>query len=204
LKILIACEKSGRVREAFRKRGHQCWSVYKSDTTIPSEFHIQADEIRVIEAVHWDMLIAFPPCTYLTYVSGRWTSPNSRDFRPEKAQLQKEAVNFVRYLMSVPIPRVAIENPVGVLSSRIRKPDQYVHPYWFGSPHSKKTCLWLKGLPLLKPTNMVTPNPRSEDYVWYLKTLGLPPVERSRTRALMTVVGLDEAMAEQWGNLAPV
>jgi len=151
MRILIACEYSGRVREAFRALGHDAWSC---DLFEPAEdgsaFHYTGDALEVAHSEPWDLMIAHPPCTYLSVSGMHWTTRGKRD-----PQLTEDALTFVQRLMDAPIDHIAIENPVSVISTRIRKPDQVIQPYWFGEDASKKTCLWLKNLPLLKPTQFV-------------------------------------------------
>ena len=182
MKILIACEFSGIVREAFRARGHDAWSSDLLPTEIPSEYHLQGD---VLEHLYkgWDMLIAHPPCTHLA-VSG------ARYFK-YKQQEQEEALEFVKQLLNAPIEKIALENPVSIISTRIRKPDQIIQPYMFGHGETKKTCLWLKNLPLLVPTNIVegrTPRVHYES----------PGPNRWKNRS-RTMQGIANAMANQWG-----
>ena len=183
MKILVACEFSGIVRNAFARRGHDAWSC----DLLPSEIegnHLQTD-VRSILADRWDLMIAFPPCTYLCSSGARWWT--------SKQLQQKSALKFVRELMNAPIPKIAIENPVGVISTKIRKSDQIIQPWQFGHPETKATCLWLKNLPLLKPTNIVNGrHPR----VHYEP----PSSDRWKNRS-RTYLGIAEAMAEQWGDL---
>ena len=151
MRVLVACEYSGRVRQAFIKAGHEALSC----DLLPAEdggHHYQGDVRDVLYVGQWDLLIAHPPCTYLSVSGMHWTTRGIRD-----PQLTEDALDFVRMLMDAPIHRIAIENPVSVISSRIRKPDQTINPYQFGEDASKKTCLWLKGLPLLSPTAYVPP-----------------------------------------------
>ncbi len=204
MKILVACEFSGTVRQAFRERGHDAWSCDilpdQSKQALPlagtyrSLFHIQGD-VRPHLADGWDLMIAHPPCTRLANSGNRW--------RKGKEKEEQEAIDFVQLLMDAPIPRIAIENPIGILSTRIRKPDQIVQPWWFGDEATKTTCLWLKNLPLLEPTNIVG---KGERHVtksgkslpkWY----NLPPgPDRANIRSI-TFPGFAKAMAEQWGKL---
>ena len=182
MKILIACEFSGIVREAFRARGHDAWSSDLLPTEIPSEYHLQGD---VLEHLYkgWDMLIAHPPCTHLA-VSG------ARYFK-YKQQEKDEVLEFVKKLLNAPIEKIALENPVSIISTRIRKPDQIIQPYMFGHGETKKTCLWLKNLPLLVPTNIVegrTPRVHYES----------PGPDRWKNSS-RTMQGIANAMANQWG-----
>ena len=194
MRILVACEFSGVVREAFRRRGHDAVSCDLLPSEVPGP-HIQADVLDVL-GDGWDLMVAFPPCTYLCSSGLHW---NTR--RPERAALTEGALAFVRDLLDAPIPAVALENPIGCISTRIRKPDQVVQPWQFGHPESKATCLWLRNLPLLVPTNTL-PLPQSGR--WQNQTasgqnrLG-PSADRWRIRS-RTYSGLAEAMAEQWSD----
>lgn len=195
MRVLLACEVSGVVREAFRARGHDAWSCDVQSADSP--FHIRGDVRHVLDLyAPWDLMIAFPPCTYVAGSGLHW---NTR--RPGRAELTEEALCFVRWLLDAPVPRIALENPVGCISTRIRKPDQIIQPWQFGHPESKKTCLWLKGLPLLEPTN-VLPLPACGH--WENQTasgqnrLG-PSAERAAIRA-RTYEGIGEAMADQWSK----
>ena len=191
MKVLIACEYSGVVRDAFLTRGHDAISC----DILPTERegpHIEGDVLDVLNE-NWDLMIAHPPCTHLAVSGARWFK--------NKVEEQKEALQFVKTLLDAPIPKIALENPVSVISTRIRKPDQIVQPYWFGHEATKTTCLWLKNLPLLEPTNMVgkgerhiTKSGRSLPK-WY----NLPPsADRGKLRSL-TFQGMADAMASQWG-----
>ena len=184
MRVLIACEFSGIVRDAFIARGHDAWSV----DLLPSERpgpHWQGD-IMEADLGAFDLLIAHPPCTYLAVSGARWMAG-----RPEKVA---DALEFVQTLMDAPIPRIAIENPVSIISSRIRKPDQIIQPWQFGHGETKATCLWLKGLPKLTPTDIV------EGREARVHRMAPGPgrwKERSRT-----LQGIADAMAEQWGGLS--
>jgi len=191
MKVLIACEYSGVVRDAFLTRGHDAISC----DILPTERegpHIEGDVLDVLNE-NWDLMIAHPPCTHLAVSGARWFK--------NKVEEQNEALQFVKTLLDAPIPKIALENPVSVISTRIRKPDQIVQPYWFGHEATKTTCLWLKNLPLLEPTNMVgkgerhiTKSGRSLPK-WY----NLPPsADRGKLRSL-TFQGMADAMASQWG-----
>lgn len=183
MKILIACEYSGAVRDAFRRAGHDAVSCDILPTDVPGP-HYQGD-VRDILADGWDMMVAHPPCTHLAVSGARW-------FKDKKEE-QAEALAFVRLLMDAPIPRIAIENPVSVISSRIRKPDQIIQPWQFGHGETKATCLWLKNLPLLHPTDIVDGR---EQRVWKLP----PTADRWKIRSA-TYQGIADAMASQWGVL---
>jgi hypothetical protein len=152
MKILIACEYSGRVRNAFAKLGHYVVSADFEPSEDNSKYHYQGNCFDLIDSMKFDLMIAHPPCTYLSVSGMHWTKRGLRD-----PQLTEDALEFVKRLMDSPIEKIAIENPVSVISSRIRKPDQIINPYQFGEDASKKTCLWLKGLPILKSTNLIDP-----------------------------------------------
>lgn len=149
MRVLIACEYSGIVREAFAKRGHDAWSCDILPTEIEGQ-HFQCDIFKVID-MGWDLMIAHPPCTHLAVSGAAWFKEKIADGR------QQAGLDFVKKLMDAPINKICIENPVSVISSKIRKPDQIIQPYYFGNTDVKKTCLWLKNLPLLKHTNVVEP-----------------------------------------------
>jgi hypothetical protein len=192
MKVLIACEFSGRVREAFAKRGHDAWSCDLLPTEIPGQ-HLQGDVLQILKA-GWDLMVAFPPCTHLANSGARWWK--------NKAVEQRAAADFFMALAQAPIPRIAIENPIGIMSTLWRKPDQIVQPWWFGDEATKSTCLWLKNLPRLVPTNAVSPGnfyvtPKGKRMpAWY----NLPQTKnRSKLRSI-TFPGLADAMAEQWSG----
>jgi hypothetical protein len=206
INVLVACEFSGVVREAFRKLGHNAVSC----DMLPTEQegpHIQDDVLKHLNE-GWDLMIAHPPCTYLTLAGNRWFLPMYRERYPKREQQRREAVEFVKQLANAPIPRIAIENPLGVLSSVWRIPSQIIQPYWFGDPQRKTTCLWLKNLPKLKPTRMVKPElisyPNGKtDSAWHVNTFNLPKAERSKERS-RTFQGIANAMAEQWSVYKPI
>ena len=188
MRVLVACEYSGRVRQAFRNLGHDAWSC---DLHEPAEdgspWHRAADALRVANEGGWDLMIAHPPCTHLSVSGARWF----KDKLPEQA----EALWFVDMLMNrTGIPRICIENPVSIISSRIRKPNQIIQPWQFGHGETKATCLWLKGLPKLAPTNIVDGR---EARVHRMS----PGPDRWKERS-RTYEGIAQAMAEQWGNPA--
>ena len=181
MRLLIACEFSGIVREAFRKRGHDAWSCDLLTTEILGQ-HIQGDVLAVLND-GWDLMIAHPPCTHLAVSGARWFK--------DKQKEQAEALEFVRALLAAPIPHIALENPISIISSRIRKPDQIIQPWQFGHPETKATCLWLKNLPPLIPTNIVEGRAN--------RVHREPPgPERWKNRS-RTYQGIAVAMAEQWG-----
>lgn len=186
MRVLVGCEWSGRVRDAFRARGHDAWSCDIEPTTQTGEYpqyHYQGDLAEVMAYGAWDLMIAFPPCTYLSTIGANWNRG-----APWRLVEQERALSFVQTLMDAPIPRIAIENPKGVISTRIRKPDQYIQPYWFGDGFTKLTGLWLKNLPLLEPTNVV-------------RTEGAWMTNKSQKLRGMTFRGIASAMADQWGQL---
>lgn len=150
MRVLIACEFSGVVRRAFRARGHDAWSCDLLPASDGSEFHMVGDVRCGILDDGWDVLIAHPPCTYLAVSGLHWNTK-----RPERAALTEDALEFVRELFDAPVAKIALENPVGCISTRIRKPDQIIQPWQFGHDASKATCLWLKGLPPLTPTDVL-------------------------------------------------
>jgi len=193
MRVLVACEYSGTVRDTFRALGHDAWSCDLLPTDQPGP-HIQGDVTTVLDQ-GWDLMIAHPPCTYLCSSGLHW---NKR--RPERAKKTENALDFVRLLLSAPIPRIALENPIGCISTRIRKPDQTIQPWQFGHPESKATCLWLKNLPLLKPTQVL---PLPECGHWANQTASrqnkLPPSKNRWKIRSATYQGIAQAMAKQWG-----
>lgn len=182
MRVLVACEYSGRVRDAFLRRGHDALSCDLLPTETPGP-HYQGD-VRAILGDGWDLLIAHPPCTHLAVSGARWFK--------DKIQEQAEALNFVRLMLDAPIKRIALENPISIISSRIRKPDQIIQPWQFGHGETKATCLWLKGLPLLQPTSIVEGR---EAIVHRMP----PSPDRWKNRS-RTYEGIAEAMAEQWAQ----
>jgi hypothetical protein len=197
MKILIACEFSGIVRECFTSRGHDAWSCDLLDTDREGN-HIKGDVLDILED-GWDMMIAHPPCTFLAVTGNRWMN---HPLYPNREKDREGAKDFFMKLALSGIEKIAIENPVGVMSTAWRKPDQYIQPYLFGEPHSKKTGLWLKNLPKLKPTKTVEPEMYTyksgkKDPMWHVKTLNLPQDARAKARS-RTFQGIAEAMAEQW------
>lgn len=181
MKILVACEFSGVVRRAFRARGHDAWSCDLLPSERPGK-HIQGD-VRAVLWQSWDLMVAFPPCTHLAVSGARWFAGKERE--------QAEALDFVRTLLNAPIPRIAIENPVSIISTRIRKPSQVIQPWMFGCGEVKATCLWLKNLPKLKPTRIV---PGRLARVHFEP----PSPERWMNRS-RTYSGIADAMATLWG-----
>jgi len=208
LRVLVACEFSGVVSQAFRDRGHDAYSCDLLDTEWDDRFHLKGDIKALLEEGcdgipdEWDLMIAHPPCTYLSVSGLHW---NKRD--AERAKKTEEALEFVQYLMDAPIEKIAIENPISCISTRIRKPDQIIQPYDFGDDASKKTCLWLKNLPPLVSTKRV--QGRFVEYNgkiverWSNQTDSgqnkeSPSPDRWKERS-RTYQGIAKAMAEQWG-----
>lgn len=181
MRVLVACEFSGRVRDVFIAKGHDAYSC----DLYPSETHGPHYMGNVLDYLHlgWDLLIAHPPCTHLATSGARW-------FKDKDPIKQANAVEFAKALLEAPIHKIALENPISVLSNLIRKPDQIVQPWWFGHPEKKATCLWLKNLPLLKPTKIVAATN---------STIHMMPQSPNRARnRSRTFTGLAKAMAEQW------
>jgi hypothetical protein len=211
MKVLIACEFSGIVREAFAARGHDAWSCDLLPTEIPGN-HIQGDVLPIINGGGWDLMIAHPPCTFLTTSANRWHLPRYKDKFPTREEDRIAAIEFFMHLMNAPIDKICLENPKGIMSSRFRKPDQMVHPYFFGDPDQKETYLWLKGLPkltyvkessLFEEATAVIPEYRFSKngnrygrlhYDNFFKDRETRWKERSRT-----FPGIAAAMASQWG-----
>lgn len=181
MKVLVACEFSGIVREAFKARGHDAWSCDLLETEIPEQ-HYKCDVFEVIDQ-GWDLMIAHPPCTHLAVSGARWFK--------DKQKEQKEALQFVDKLLKAPIPKIALENPISIISSKIRKPDQIIQPWMFGHGETKATCLWLKNLPPLKATKIVDGREA--------KVHKAPPGPNRWKDRSRTYTGIAKAMAEQWG-----
>jgi len=220
MNVLIACEESQRVCLAFRERGHNAFSC---DIIDPSgghpEWHIKGDVLPLLnpnptihfktmddiehEVPRWDLIIAHPPCTYLTVTGNRWFNVEKYgDKAKERIKLREEAFEFFMQFVNADCDKIAIENPVGYVNSHYRKPDQIIQPYQFGDPYEKKTCFWLKGLQPLESTNIVEPPPRQQIKggksmpEWYSNA---PKKDRARIRS-QTFPGIANAMAEQWGK----
>lgn len=184
MRVLVACEYSGRVRDAFRARGHDAWSCDLLPCEADPAFHIQGDVLPLL-AQGWDLMIAHPPCTHLAVSGARHFAAKRADGR------QQEALDFVGRLLNAPIERIALENPVSIISSHFRKPEQIIQPWMFGHGETKATCLWLKNLPPLKPTNIVDGREARVH-----KMAPSPDRWKERSR---TYLGVAAAMAEQWG-----
>ena len=199
LKVLLACEESQTVTKEFRRLGHEAYScdILPTSGDHP-EWHIQQD-VEPLLKDDWDLIIAFPPCTHLAVSGAAWFEQKRLDGR------QQQGIDFFMLFTDLACEKVAIENPVGIMSTNYRKPDQIIQPYEFGDPYSKKTCLWLKGLPKLIPTNLVEPEPRkvfksgNSMPRWYADAWGKSPEERSKIRS-KTFAGIANAMAQQWGG----
>lgn len=183
MKVLVGCEYSGRVREAFRRLGHDAWSCDLLGSEDGSPHHIVGDVMPLLME-QWDLAIFHPPCTHLAVSGARWFK--------DKREEQEHALAFVLALLSAPIPRIALENPVSIISSRIRKPDQIIQPWQFGHGETKATCLWLKGLPKLVPTDIVEGREA--------RIHKMPPSPNRWKERSRTFEGVARAMAEQWGQ----
>jgi hypothetical protein len=196
MKVLVACEYSGTVRDAFRAAGHDALSCDLLPTDVLGP-HYQGDVANIIND-GWDLMVAHPPCTYLCSSGLHW---NKR--RPERAQMTEDALKFVQFLLDAPIPRIALENPIGCIGTRIRKADQTIQPWQFGHDASKSTCLWLKNLPLLTPTAVVEPRIANGKKRWANQTDSgqnrLPPSEDRWKIRSETYFGIAAAMVAQWG-----
>ena len=182
MKVLVACEYSGRVRDAFRSKGHEAVSCDLLPTDVPGP-HYQGP-VEEILSDGWDLMVAHPPCTHLAVSGARWFK--------DKEQEQRQALDFVRLLFGAPVNKIALENPVSIISSHIRKPDQIIQPWQFGHGETKKTCLWLKNLSPLKATKIVDGR---ENRIHRMA----PSADRWKLRS-MTYQGIADAMADQWGS----
>ena len=213
MKVLVACEESQAVCEAFRMRGHYAFSndIIDCSGEYP-QYHYKMDVFEAIEIDKWDMMIAFPPCTHLTVSGNKWFKPEYRDRFPDKPRQREDAILFVKKLWECGIPKIAIENPIGVLSTRWMKPTQIIQPYYFGDPHPKSTCLWLKNLPpLFHIKNIDLFNDKAThvepEYIIgkvdgkkyskiHYQSVGNGDRAKIRSK---TFPGIAKAMAEQWG-----
>lgn len=206
MKILVACEESQAVTIELRKLGHEAYSCdIEPCSGRHPEWHLQQDVTPLLKQ-HWDMIIAFPPCTHLSNAGAAYWKEKQADGR------QQNAIDFFMMFANCECNKIAIENPIGIMSNKYRKPDQIIQPWMFGDTASKRTCLWLKGLEKLTPTNIVergdfyrikTPAKNGGTYsvpMWYQKLSGLPSEERSKMRS-KTFPGIAKAMAEQWAGL---
>jgi len=205
MKILVACEESQAVTKEFRELGHEAYScdIQECSGGHP-EWHIKGDVLPLLDQ-EWDLIIAHPPCTYLTVTGNRWFNVDKYgDKAIQRAKDREEAIEFFMKLANAKCEKIAIENPIGIMSTKWRKPDQIIQPYQFGHPEAKKTALWLKGLPPLKHTSLVEP-----EYIeyksgkrmakWYAEAWHLPKEERTKLRS-KTFYGIAKAMAEQWSD----
>ena len=184
MRVIIACEFSGIVREAFKAKGHDAWSCDLLDSEIPGN-HIKGDILEVLND-GWNLMIGFPPCTHLAVSGARWFEEKRKDGR------QQQGIDFFMKLINADIEKIAVENPVGIMSTKYRKPDQIIQPWMFGHGETKATCLWLKNLPLLKPENIVSGR---EQRIWKMT----PRPDRAKERS-RTFQGIANAMANQWGQ----
>lgn len=205
MRILVACEESQRVCIAFRNRGHEAYSCdIEPCSGGHPEWHIQDDVLKYLDK-DWDLIIAHPPCTYLTVAANKYYNIEKYgDKAIQRHKDREESIKFFMEFTNLKCPKVAIENPIGVMSTEYKKPTQIIQPYQFGHRERKATCLWLKGLPPLKPTNIVEPDiikhkSGKTDSRLHFETLKLPKEERAKQRS-KTFEGVAEAMAEQWGN----
>ena len=183
MRVLVGCEFSATVRDEFRRRGHDAWSCDLLPCEKDSRWHMQSDVLLVL-GEEWDLAIFHPPCTHLAVSGSRWFK--------DKVKEQSEALVFVQTLMDAPIAKIAIENPISVISSRIRKPDQIIQPWQFGHGETKATCLWLKGLPKLSPTDIVDGRAA--------RVHRMPPGPNRWKERSRTMTGIASAMADQWGG----
>lgn len=201
LKVLIGCEESQAICKEFRALGHEAYSC----DLLPCsgghpEWHLQMDVFEAIKFQKWDLLIGHPPCTFIAVSGARWMYNKDGSINQERKRNQDEALDFVRALMSVDIEHIAIENPISVISSAIRKPDQIIEPWQFGHPEKKKTCLWLKNLPPLRPTNnvydeMIQLPKNRQSVIHYMSS----SADRGKLRS-KTYKGIAEAIAQQWSE----
>lgn len=206
MQVLVGCEFSGVVRDAFIRKGHEAVSCDLLPSEAPGP-HIQGDVLEHLDD-GWDLAIFHPTCTYLTSSGVLWCTHIPKRPKPgvlygqARIDAIADAVKFARTLGECKIPKIAVENPIGLLSSRWRKPDQTVQPWWFGEEAFKGTCLWLKGLPPLKPTNKLFPPPRgTEEYRRWSRVHNEPPGPNRQKNRSRTYKPLADAMAEQWGTL---
>ena len=204
MKVLVACEESQVVTKHFRELGHEAYSndLLECSGSHP-EWHLQTDLIKLLDK-EWDMILAFPPCTFLTVTGNRWFNIDRYGDKAIKRHKDRlKAIEFFMAIANANCSKIAIENPIGTMSSHWRTPDQIINPYQFGDPFEKRTCLWLKGLPLLQSTNVVNPPDRKEFKsgktmpAWYADSWNLSKKERARARS-KTFPGIAKAMADQW------
>ena len=210
LNVLIACEFSGAIRNEFRKLGHNAWSCDIVPSEDNSHYHYQQDVLEVLNAQDWDLMIAHPPCTYLTVSGNRWFKEEYKHLYPERPKQRQDAIDFFMALMNADIPHIAVENPIGIMSSTYRKPNQIIQPWQFGDPFQKSTCLWLKNLPELEHTNVVSKGEfieftskkgiKKRQPKWYADAFkGTSPEERQKIRN-RTFKGIAQAIAKQYSE----
>jgi hypothetical protein len=210
LNVLIACEFSGAIRQEFRKLGHNAISCDLVEAVDHSPYHHEGDVRNIIPAYKWDLMIAHPPCTYLTLAGNRWFKPEYAEKYPTRQQDRQDAIEFFMDLYNADIPHIAVENPIGIMSSQFRKADQIIQPWQFGDPFQKSTCLWLKNLPKLNPTLIVDKGEMYEfvskkgvkkrQPKWYFDALvGKSPEERQKIRNT-TFPGIAKAIAQQYSE----
>jgi hypothetical protein len=211
LNVLIACEFSGAIRNEFRKLGHNAISC-DLEKSIDNSSHHHCGDVRELLNNGWDLMIAHPPCTYLTLAGNRWFKPEYADKYPTRQQDRQDAIDFFMELYNAPIPHIAVENPIGIMSTQFRKADQIIQPWQFGDPFQKSTCLWLKNLPKLEHTNIVD---KGEFIEWTCKKTGRTkrqpkwyadafqkisdPIERQKIRNT-TFPGIAKAIAKQYSD----
>lgn len=205
MKVLVACEFSGAVRDAFIGGGHEAMSCDLLPNETPGP-HYQGSVMDILND-GWDLMIAHPPCTYLTLTGNKWFKPEFAERFPNRQKDRENAIEFFMALVNAPIPKIAIENPIGIMSSRYCKPSQIIQPWQYGHETTKATCLWLKGLPNLVPTNIVSKGEvvisKSGNRMsrWYYETSKLPLKGGIRAKARsVTFQGIADAMANQWGS----
>ena len=217
MRVLVACEESQTVCKAFRERGHEAyscdiqmcsgghpeWHICGNALEILGGGWITTTDMRIHEIEKWDLMIAHPPCTYLTVTGNSWFDVEKYGKKAQKRWLDRcEAIALFMQFALAPIERIAVENPVGIINTIYRKPDCIVHPYYFGDDAKKKTCFWLKSLPPLRPTDIIVPTTvktgHGTDSPWHAFSWNLPPSERAKVRS-KTFPGIAKAMAEQWG-----
>lgn len=218
MRVLVACEESQRVCIEFRKLGHEAYScdIQECSGGHP-EWHIMQNAIPILNGDcnfktcdnedhtingKWDLIVAHPPCTYLTCAGNKWYKPEYKNRFPERNRQRELAIQFFMDIWNADCKHIAIENPQGIMSKKFRKPDQYIEPYYFGDPEKKKTGLWLRGLPLLKPTNIVEPiiikcKSGANEPRWHMETIKFPPKDRQKERS-KTFIGIAKAMATQY------
>lgn len=212
MKVLVACEESQAVTKAFRKLGHEAYSCDIQDCSGGEpQWHIKGDALKEAYSGKYDLMIAHPPCTYLAVSGARWMYNKDGSVNKERLTNQRKALNFVQKLLDAPIEKIALENPISVISSHIKKPTQIIQPYEYGHSEAKKTCLWLKNLPKLKPTKIVDKGEfvewidkngkKKRQAKWYLDVLSKAKTkaERQKLRS-KTYQGIADAMAKQWSN----